>query len=296
MNATSATMPGLPLAGMRPFSTTMQTSRFVGLAALGLFILSGCAQPTTSASTGQVDPEVVAREQVAELARDISAVRPVDIDGWARAAVSANHNANANIELIGIDAAQKTDLSKPFGRLDFRVPVPALENESTGDPGEYCFSVEFDYYGKVGTWDSSDGVDPIDCPTDAAVVEPPVDESAVAVVSANAREVTKEVLLERLETGRPATEDGIVTAISEQLASAAGEFEVVARPRVYFETSSAGDRIGVAFGYADDCVLVKSENGAVEDVYPAPVTLQPGELGCTPQTAVADPDQLSSPH
>jgi hypothetical protein len=43
-------------------------------------------------------------------------------------------------------------------------------------------------------------------------------------------------------------------------------------------------------------VLVKSENGAVEDVYPAPISLQPGELGCTPETALADPDQLRSPH
>jgi hypothetical protein len=55
-------------------------------------------------------------------------------------------------------------------------------------------------------------------------------------------------------------------------------------------------RVGVAMGVADDCVLVKSEGDSVEDVYPPPVLLQPGELGCAPGTALTDPEQLRSPH
>ena len=276
----------------------------IGLVALAV-TLAGCAPATSSlttesAPTDEREQELVAQELVADLVRNISAERPDDIDGWARAAVAGVSEASpadsAKIELIGIDPQQSIDLNEPFGRLDFRVPAPALENASAGAAGAHCFRVEFDYYGKVGAWESSDGVDPIDCPTDAAVVAPPVDGSVVPLVSANAREVTTTVLREQARMGTRATVDAIIAAISAQLDPPTGEFETAAPPRVVIEEDSAGDRIGVAFGTADDCVLVKSENGTVEDVYPPPVKLQPGELGCTPETALADSDQLRSPH
>jgi hypothetical protein len=289
---------------MKPFSPATGSLRLVGLIALVVLTVTGCAHPTTSLSTGSGSDEhaqeLVAQERVAELARDIGAERPEDIDGWARAAVAgatgASGGESADIELIGIQTRQSVDPNEPFGSLDFRVPVPEREDPSTGAPGAYCFRVEFDYYGKVGTWETSDGVDPVDCPPDAAIVSPPVDDSTVAVVSGNAREVTTALLLERAQTGSPSTADAIVVAISAQLESPGGQFEVAAPPRVIVVANGAGDRVGVAFGSADDCVLVKSENGAVEDVYPAPIRLQPGELGCTPETALADPDQLRSPH
>jgi hypothetical protein len=289
---------------MKPSSPATGSARLVGLIALGALTLTGCVQPATpftigSGSSDAHGQELVAQERVAALARDIGAERPDDIDGWARAAVAGATGAggeSSDIELIGIQAQQSTDPDEPFGRLEFRVPVPEQEHASTSARGAYCFRVEFDYYGKVGTWESSDGVEPIDCPLDATPVSPPVDDSTVAVVSGNAREVTTAVLIERGQAGTPSTVDAIVTAISAQLESPAGEFEVAAPPRVIVVAGSDGDRVGVAFGSADDCVLVKSENGTVEDVYPAPISLQPGELGCTPETALADPDQLRSPH
>jgi len=260
----------------------------------------GCAHSPASSSADEQRQEVIAQERVADLARDISATRPDDIDGWARAAVAGATGASAedstDIELIGIDAQQSIDPNAPFGRLGFRVPAPKLENASTEVPGAFCFRVEFNYYGKVGVWETSDGVDAIDCPDDAAIITPPVDDSAVEVVSDNAREVTAAVLRERSQTGLPAEPDLIVAAISAQLTDPTGLLEAAAQPRVIVEAGGAGDRVGVAFGSASDCVLVKSENGTVEDVYPAPMTLQPGELGCTPETALTDPDQLRSPH
>jgi hypothetical protein len=257
----------------------------VGVLALGAFGLVGCAHSPSSSSADEQRQELVAQERVADLARDISATRPDDIDGWARAAVASATGASAgdsaDIELIGIDAQQSIDPNDPFGRLGFRVPVPELE---------------FDFYGKVGAWETADGVDAIDCPDDAAIVTPPVDDSTVEVVSANAREVATAVLRERSQTGLPAEPDLIVAAISAQLADPTAQFEVAAQPRVVVEAGSDGDRVGVAFGSASDCVLVKSETGRVEDVYPAPMTLQPSSPGCTPETALTDPDQLRSPH
>jgi hypothetical protein len=143
---------------------------------------------------------------------------------------------------------------------------------------------------------TSDGVDAIDCPQDAAIVTPLVHGSTREVVSANAREVTAAVLLERSQTGMPATANTIIAVITAQLTSPTGALEIAAEPRVIVEDGSVGDRVGVALGSAADCVLVKSENGTVEDLYPAPIRLQPGELGCTPETALIDPDQLRSPH
>jgi hypothetical protein len=282
---------------MEPLPRVTRTWNVVGLVALSLLALTGCARSPEPASTDEREQELAAQERVADLARDIGDTRADDIDGWARAAVDgASAGDSADIELIGIDAQQSVDLTEPFGHLDFRVPVPELEDASTGAPGAYCFQVEFNYYGKVGTWDTSDGVEEIDCSQDAAIVTPPVDDSSVAVVSANARQVASAVLLERAQTGTPASADAIIAAISAQLTDPTGPFEVAAQPEVLVEAGSAGDRVGVAFGSGADCVLVMSENGTVQDVYPAPVVLQPGELGCTPETALTDPDQLRSPH
>ena len=292
------TRPRLP--GLRPSFLMTATPRLVGLMVVSALTLTGCSQPasltTGSASTDDATPEVVAQVRVADLARDIGGERPDDIDGWARAAVAQATSDSADIELVGVDTRQSTDLSEPFGSLDFRVFVPGLKNASTDPPGPFCFRIEFDYYGKVGTWESSDGIDPIGCPPDAAIVTPRVDDSIVPVVSDTAREVASAVLLARVQTGAPATVEAIIGAISAQLPTPTGEFEVAAPPRVVVQVSSAGDRVGVAFGSAEDCVLIKSENGTVDDVYPPPVTLQPGELGCTPETALTDPDQLRSPH
>ena len=259
------------------------------------FVLPTSSTPG-SAPTDEATAELMAQERVADLARNIGTERPSDINGWARAVLAQTNDDNVDIELIGIDARQSTDLSKPFGTLDFRIPEPSLQVMASGATGPDCFRVQFDYYGKVGTWETSDGVDPIDCPPSAAIVRPPIDDSIFPVVSENAREVTAVVLRERAQTGSPTTVDEIIATISAQLQVPTGEFEVAAPPRVIVQASSAGDRVGIAFGSADDCVLVKSENGTISDVYPPPITLQPGELGCTPETALTDPDQLRSPH
>ena len=42
---------------------------------------------------------------------------------------------------------------------------------------------------------------------------------------------------------------------------------------------------------ANDCLLVNLVDDTVNDVYPPAVLLQPGELGCSATTAIADADQ-----
>jgi hypothetical protein len=249
-----------------------------------LLALAGCA---STAGTPESRAEATAEQSVADLARAISAERPADIDGWARAAVAEAEGGFAGVELIGIDELQSESLDEPFGSLDFRVSAPASTDE------RFCFRVTFDHYGKVGEWSTSEGVDAFDCPADAAAVVPPVDTTVVAVVAANSRDAIRAVLLERAQTGVPATEDEIVAAIATRLEAPVEEYRVAATPSVLIEP---GDRVGVAIAAVGDCVLVKSEAGVVEDLYPPRILLQPGELGCIPGTALADPELLRSPH
>lgn len=246
-----------------------------------------------------------ARERVADLARAIGGDRPNDIQGYARAAV-AEVSVNADgIELIGIDEqqpideGQSLDVSKPFGSLDLRVPADAPHAASGAQGGDaltpqaFCFRVVFDYYGKVGEWATTDGVESIDCPADAVAVTPEPDETVKYLVAVNARASAREVLLAAIESGRLPSESDVVTEISDLLEQPESESERAALPRVLIDDS---ERIGVAMGDAHNCVLLKTEKGRVLDVRPAPELLQSGELGCSPSTALADPESLRSPH
>jgi hypothetical protein len=265
----------------------MHQRMLVPVAILAL-ALAGCA---ATSSTPESPEEATAQQQVANLARTISAERPDDIDGWARAAVaeadSPTSGEFSGVQLIGIDELQSESVAEPFGSLDFRVSAPASTEE------QFCFRVVFDYYGKVGEWSTSEGVDAFDCPDDAQVVVPPVDTRIVEVVAANTREVIHAVLLQRAQTALPAGEDDIAAAIAARLEPPTGEYTAAAPPYVLVEP---GGRVGVAVGSASDCVLVKGDGAAVEDLYVPSVLLQPGELGCAPSTALADPELLRPPH
>ena len=57
-----------------------------------------------------------------------------------------------------------------------------------------------------------------------------------------------------------------------------------------------GGEIGFAIGSGDDCLLVKRTAAGVEVLHAPSVLLQPGELGCRPETALLPPEQLQSPH
>lgn len=286
--------------------------------------LAGCAGgwPTSGADAERARAAAIARERVAELARSIGDERPQDVHGFARAAVTEaspeTGGESAGIELIGIEELQSERVDEPYGRLEFRVSdaFALASTDPSGpadasEPVEFCFRVTFDYYGKVGEWSTTDGVDPFDCSPDATPVTPPADTTVREIVAVNAREVAQAVLSERLATGLPQDAEGIAAAILARLEPPTGEYEVVAEPSVLVEAGASGTaggggaggtgstlgvRVGVAMGRAESCVLVKLDDGVVTDVRPPAVLLQPGELGCTPDTALADPEQLRPPH
>lgn len=280
------------------------------VAALGL---AGCAGSLREVAAGDTEwqQRSLAEARVVELVKQMGDPRPDDINGWARAAAETAAGSGSDvypsgIELIGIEARQSEQLIEPFGALTFRVPAaddPAVVGDPDGDdPAAYCFTVAFDYYGKAGGETPSDGINSIDCPPGAVSVTPPPDTTIRSVVSANTREAVTAVLLERLATGAPTTAAEVEAAISARLEQPAGQYEVAAEPHALVEGEGQSDgpgaeaRVGVAVGTGDDCVLVKSENGAVADVYAPRVLLQAGELGCRPETALASDEELRPPH
>jgi hypothetical protein len=227
-----------------------------------------------------------AQARVANLVRNADlGPRGKDINVFARAA--AKLGASDSIALIGIEEADEAKLVDTFGWLTFLVTVDSGAHAQAGGP--YCFCVAFNCYGKVDEWGTSDGVMPEQCPKDAAPVAPQPDETIKPVVAVNAREVAHEVLARLPASGLPSS-DEIAAQVASLLSPPDGDHTVTAPPAAVVEGSNAG----IAMGGPDDCVLVSRVNGGVGDVYPPRVSLQPGELGCTPSTALTT--DLRPPH
>lgn len=242
-------------------------------------LLAGCA--VSLDGSPEASDETAARESAAALADGIGADRPDDIDEVAREAVAAG------ADLIAIESLEAPELIDPFGALTTRI---------TGADGEaYCFRIEYGFYGRhsddgetvLGT---TTGVEDVECGASTPGVAPPPDTREILVPAPNAEAAATEVLAGLPEDPGPA--DALVAAITERLAAPTGVREVAAPPTAVVR----GSDVGVAMGRAEDCVLVKREDGVVTRVVVAPVRLQPGELGCTAETALLPAESLGSPH
>jgi len=102
------------------------------------------------------------------------------------------------------------------------------------------------------------------------------------VLASNAREAATEVLSSLDDANLP-SEDAVAAQIS-QLLVMADESTRMAVPGVRID----GTRVGVAMGWGRRCVLVQRVGGVVTDVYIDPVLLEPGEMGCGPETAISE--------
>lgn len=223
------------------------------------------------------------------MARDLDRDRTDLIDDYARWADADTQDTN--VELIGYEAYERTQQADPIGALRFRATVRLSEY---GDPYVACFESEYDFWGvhteQFGDWHDDEAVArDIPCPPDAARVPPPVDTRTVFVVPEGAEELVVEVLA---NAPAAASAPEIEAELVERMPQPTGEREAPFAPLVVVDD---GD-IGVAMGDADDCLLVKRTGDGVEVLYVPSILLQPGELGCSPDTALRPAEQLRPPH
>jgi hypothetical protein len=251
--------------------------------------LAGCAQP--SGSAGETEARQHARESVEQALNGVAHDRYDDIYFAARAVDAALETTG--VRLIGIAETQAADLVDPFGTVSLMV----AESTFTDDAGEshtagpFCFRVRFSYYGAEVDGDEV-AAEQSECPADAAEVTPPPDETVYPVIPENARDAVHQVLQQIVADGEIPAADEIAARIVQLLTPPESELQSLAKPDVLVDAG----RIGVALQDSSECLLVKLTDDTVTDVYPPAVLLQPGELGCSAGTAIADDDQLRSPH
>lgn len=255
----------------------------IGTAALGL---AGCGDGRPAADAAS---HAAARSAVADVSRGLYRGGTDLIDDYARWADADTRGAS--VELIGYEAFPGAEHGEPFGALQFRASV---QRPQQGEPYVACFESEFDFWGVVidngSGWDDDAAVArDIECPPGASRIPPPVDTRTVHVVPEGAEAVVVEVL-----TNAPvsASADAITAEIVERMPQPTGEREAPFEP----ETLVVDGEIGFAMGDADDCLLVKRDAAGVQALSVPGVLLQPGELGCSPATALRPVDQLRSPH
>lgn len=248
--------------------------------------LSGCALIPAAIDA---DAHAFARGEVADLARGLYGEgTSTTIEHYARAADEALGQYSWPV-LIGYEGYQDVGDDEPVGRLQFQVVVPS-EGYGTDDHVA-CFWSEFDMYGVVPDPTASDTAvaHDLDCPPDAQQIDPPVDTDPVHVVP----EGTEAVVVDVLTAAPPdATAEAIVAEVIERMPAPTGEYDVAYEP-----AAVVVDReIGFAMGQGHDCLLVKRTAAGVEVVHAPAILLEPGELGCSPGTALLPPEQLQSPH
>jgi len=246
--------------------------------------LAGCG------STVDTEEERTAQDLLIELLNTRAMKSYTDeLEDFARAAAG-----RAGIDVVRVEEREWSEYTDTFGWLTFSVSLgDPMGTQDSGwrseawDPGPYCFRVPFDHYGKHGEFGTADGVRLVECPEDAGPVELPPDE--VVAAAGNAREAAHAVLDTLPASGLPSEEE-IADQVAALLDPPEADHIRTAPPSVAVD----GTDVGVAMGGVDDCVLVKRANGVVTDVYAPRVYLQPGELGCTPWTALEE--DLRPPH
>lgn len=264
--------------------------RFAGLTLVLLAVpgaLAGCAGPSVSPT--DVAAHTAARTAVADISRGLYRTGTDVIDDYARWADIDTRSSV--VELIGYESYPGTAHGEPFGALQFRATVQPTRY---ADPYVACFESEFDYWGvatdEFGDWDDDMAVaHDIDCPAGAQRVPPPVDTRPVYVVPVGTEALVVEVLT---NASAAASADDVLAEVMNRMPVPTGDREVAFEPAV----TVADGGIGFAMGDADDCLLVRRDGDGVQVLHVPRILLQPGELGCSPTTALLPLDRLRPPH
>lgn len=247
-----------------------------GLVAAALLFVCACGEPAEPR-----DPAVRARlgetDRVARIVADaISYPRQDTAAGLARAANETAAARDGRLTVIELHELEAEDLEDPLARLVFRIHLDESQAGFVTTPEiTTCYRAEFNRYGVI------DSPDRIDCPPNSVPVSVPP-APAVPVVPVGADKVVHQALRRAamppvIGQVRADVLRGLTPRVTDPTASMPPEIVV----------STDGDDVGLALVGDGDCVLGRRTAGSVEVWYPPSITVQPGELSCSPETALA---------
>jgi hypothetical protein len=235
-------------------------------------VAAGCSRPPRSAETDRIATVV---------ADAISYPRQSSAAGFARAALATRAGQDGRLRVVAIEelpADDPRDPQDPLARLVFLVHLEESGGAFTTIPAvTTCYEARFNDYGIMGSPRR------IACPPGATPITPPPAEPEPEIAIPDGADE----LLEKVLTGasRPPDAEAIHAALVEGLGRAGAAGSEPPLPQVAVD----GADVGVALWEPDGrgCLLGARVGGQVLVWRPSRVQLQPGELSCDPQTALA---------
>ena len=207
-----------------------------------------------------------------------------DGNGYARSALEGNDDPK-HFAVIGITDSPTTDTTKVRASLVFRIHDPGTSEDPPSfrlwdeDPVTACYRADFNHYGVT-----DGGPTRIHCPEDAKpITPPPVQRTGVPATYPDA--FTK-ILTELPPSPTP---DDVLAAFRAKLPPVPVDETTKlpwVEPRLHAVVKD-GD-IGVVAASGGDCLTgVRLADGKVAAWYPRRVHTQPGELGCSGDSALS---------
>ena len=263
---------------LRPTITTL-----VGV--LGFVaVAAGCS--------GRLAPGNRETDRIANVVSDaISYPRQDSAAGYARAALATRAGQDGRLRVLAIEELKAGKLGDPLGRLVFLIHLEGSEAGWTiSRPVTACYKAEFSFYGVVGSPRR------MVCPRDATPVTPPPTQPPPTQIAIpdGADEVVEQVLTAAAPTPRAEAVRGtLAKALGRKSPDTLpGRRPLPPTPQV----ATDGTNIGVALAAPDhSCLLGARIDGKVQVWRPSRVQVQPGELSCAPETALAR-QRMRPPH
>ncbi|UOE43298.1 hypothetical protein [Agromyces larvae] len=196
-------------------------------------------------------------------------VEPRGDSGW----IPGSPDSAEPLRLVAIEPRTDAAWDAPVGALVLASRLTVASDRDRA-PYDHCVRVEFDRWGWI-----EGSVHGTACPDPLTEVAPPPDPRAVVPESAEA--VAVAALAAATTTMTDASADELAATIAAQLPP-----DPDGRPVAEVRVLRDGDRVGLAMGDARDCLLVRAEGGVAERIHVQRILLQPGELGCRPETAL----------
>ncbi|SMD17123.1 hypothetical protein [Lentzea albidocapillata] len=241
------------------------------------------ALAVTAYVAGQPDGNSATDEKARQVAERIGYPRGTDGNAYARSALWGNTDQKY-FAVLEITDSPTTDPEKVHASLLFRVHHPGTSESPPSfrlwdeDPVTACYRADFNHYGVT-----EGGPGRVRCPADARPVVPP--PTQLTGVPEDYLEAFKTIL-----TALPPnpTADEVLAALRANLPPVPVDPETKlpwAEPRL--DAFVKDGAVGIVAGGGGSCLNgVRLANGTVEAWYPPRVQTQPGEIGCSGQSAL----------